>query len=174
MHERSLDMGSLRKACLATLVAVAAWVVLCGATAGDRAPPLAGARSAGGRVDLGQLRGRVVIVDFWASWCEPCRRSFPVLDSLSRRMESRGLTVVAVSVDDEASNVRRFVAELRPSFAIVHDQDHQIAERWAPDAMPTTFVIDRRGFVRAVFAGFRDGDAAALERAVLATLADST
>lgn len=126
--------------------------LLLAASPGQPAPVLE-ASATRGRVSLERLRGRVVVVDFWASWCEPCRRSFPTLDDLARRYAARGVTVVGVSVDDDPANFQRFVRELRPSFPVVHDASHQIAERWGPASMPTTYVIGRDGVVVAALTG---------------------
>jgi len=143
-------------------------LLVAAATPGQPAPPLDAPAMRGGAVSLARLRGRVVVVDFWASWCEPCRRAIPTLDALARRHGARGLTVVGVSVDDDAANAARFARELRPSFPLVHDASHQIAERWAPPAMPTTYVVGRDGVVTAVLTG----DAIQqLERHVAAALA---
>lgn len=129
------------------------FLCLLAASPGQPAPALEGPALRGGPVSLERLRGRVVVVDFWASWCEPCRRSFPVLDGLARRHAAAGLTVVGVSVDDELANAQRFVRELRPSFPVLHDASHQIAERWSPPSMPTTYIIGRNGSVLAVLTG---------------------
>ncbi len=142
---------------------------LPGMVPGDAAPVLNGLTLDGGRVNLAALHGQVVVVDFWASWCEPCRHSFPALDALARRYSARGLVVVGVSVDDELANCQRFVHELHPGFAILHDASHAITERWSPDAMPTTFVIDRSGRVAAVVQGV-PADEHTLERAVVTAL----
>ncbi len=137
------------------------------ATPGQPAPALRATSSQGEPVSLGRLRGRVVVVDFWASWCEPCRRAFPVLDGLARRYGGQGLTVVGVSVDDEAAGFRAFVDEMRPAFPVVHDGSHQIAARWSPPSMPTTYVIGRDGLVVAALTG---DDLQHLEARVVAAL----
>ena len=142
-------------------------LLLGAANPGQPAPALNATSSRAEPISLERLRGRVVVVDFWASWCEPCRRAFPTLDALARRHAASGLTVIGVSVDDEAASFQRFVRELRPSFPVVHDATHQIAERWSPPAMPTTYVIGRDGVVAAVLVG---EDIQHLEARVLAAL----
>ena len=144
--------------------------LLFAATPGQPSPSLDAPTLQGPRFSLERLRGRVVVVDFWASWCEPCRRSFPALNDLSRRYAARGVTVVGVSVDDEASNYQRFVRELHPTFAVVHDASHQIADRWAPSSMPTTYVIGRDGVIAAVLTG---EDVQQVEARVLAALGEA-
>ncbi len=148
-------------------------LVLAGAGPGEAAPRLDGPLIGGGRLDPRALAGQVVVVDFWASWCEPCRRSFPSLDAMGRRLRARGLVVVGVSVDEELATARRFVDELHPSFANVHDGDHALAERWSPPALPSTFVIGRDGRIRAVLSGGSDREPGAIEAHVLAALGGS-
>ena len=121
------------------------FLTLLAASPGEPAPQLSGPALQGAPVSLERLRGRVVVVDFWASWCEPCRRAFPSLSALQSRYRDRGLTVVGVSVDEDRASAQRFVSELRPNFSIVHDTTHQIAERWSPPSMPTTYVVGRDG-----------------------------
>jgi peroxiredoxin len=118
-------------------------------------------------VDVAALRGRVVVVDFCASWCEPCRRSLPRLQALERRHRAAGVTVLAVSVDDSRADAERFVHETGVTFPVVHDATHGIAEAWSPAAMPTTVVIDRQGVVRSVLTGEQPGRA---DQAVAALL----
>lgn len=150
------------------LASVVVFACLVAAVPGERAPALRATGVRGERVALESLRGRVVVVDFWASWCEPCRREFPVLEGLAARDGARGLTVVGVSVDEDLANCQRFVRELHPSFAIVHDGRHALAEAWAPPSMPTTYVIDRQGNVADVLTG---ADVQQIEARVNAALA---
>ncbi len=135
---------------------------------GARAPDFQ-LRDLGGRpASLAALRGRVVLLDFWASWCEPCRESFPFYNDLHREYGPRGLCILAVSVDEDASNVRSFLRRTPARFRILHDPSGGVAARYRPDRMPTSFVIDRNGLVRHVHAGFDASEKRAIEREVRA------
>src|SRR5471032_785642 len=85
--------------------------------------------------------GKVVIVDFWASWCAPCRASFPVYSKLQEAYAARGLVVIGVSVDDSASAYSAFVAKHAPSFAVVHDSKHTLVGQVQVPTMPTSYLI---------------------------------
>ena len=150
------------------LVRAGLFGLLAAATPGEPAPSLDATTLGGEHLVLDALRGHVVVVDFWASWCEPCRRAFPRLESVAQRYASRGVRVVGVSVDEDRANCARFVRELHPSFAVVHDAGHALAERWSPPSMPTTFVVDARGVVTAVLSG---EDVSQIERRVQEALA---
>jgi len=139
--------------------------------AGSRAPELGLPDLDGHMQRMSALRGKVVIVDFWASWCAPCREEMPVLERLYRAHRSDGLVVVGVSQDRGVSNIRSFLARTPVTFPLVHDAGHRIAGRYHPSRMPSSYIIDRRGVVRHVHAGYRGSDAAAIEREVVALLA---
>lgn len=134
--------------------------------AGARAPTLTARDLRGNAVSLQAHRGSVVVVDFWASWCEPCGQAMPALDRIYQAYRSRGLVVIGVSVDQSADNARTFLSRTRVSFPIVHDASHAFATQFSPPTMPSTYVIDRQGIVRHVHAGFRQGDAARLEQMI--------
>ena len=114
---------------------------------------------------LRELRGRVVLLDFFASWCEPCRQSLPFYAELQRRYDSC-LTVVAVSLDEREEDLRRFVDEMRLDVRVLHDPSGRSAERLNVRAMPTLFLIDRHGLVRARHESFRPADRETIERKV--------
>jgi thiol-disulfide isomerase/thioredoxin len=115
--------------------------------------------------------GRVVVVDFFASWCEPCREQLPRLDRLAQELHDRGLDVYGVSFDEEREAARGFVAEVAPGFPVLWDRG---GDRLAPalgiQRLPTTVVADRRGVVRLVHVGFTSGDQARLEAQIRALL----
>jgi peroxiredoxin len=140
--------------------------------AGARAPQIGLRDLTGGEVSIDALRGRVVVVDFWASWCEPCAQAMPVLERLHRAHARDGLSIVGVSQDRAESNVREFLGRVPVTFPIVLDSGHAVAGRYRPARMPTSFVIDRRGIVRHVHAGFEAADAVLIEREVTLLLAE--
>lgn len=127
---------------------------------GSRAPDIGLSDLEGKRVTLADLAGKVVLVDFWASWCKPCREEMPVLEKLHRKYGPDGLVIVGVSVDKELAKAREFVARTKVSFRVVHDPEHQVAGRYAPAKMPTSYLIDKGGVVRFVHEGFDAEDAA--------------
>ncbi len=123
-------------------------------------------------INLDSLRGKVVYVDFWASWCVPCRQSFPWMDEMQRTFAKDGLVVVAVNVDHARSDATKFLSEFSPAFRIAYDPDGVTAEQYHVHGMPTSFLIDREGKIQLQHAGFRARDREELAgriRALLAT-----
>lgn len=125
---------------------------------GAPAPALSGATLSGEAMDLAALRGQVVLVDFWASWCEPCRRELPALEQLHRQHAAAGLVVVGVSVDEQRGDAEQFLRDqVQLSFPIVHDADHSLAGAWSPPKMPTVYLVERDGTIARTFAGEKPG-----------------
>ncbi len=122
-----------------------------------------------GRVGIAGMTGKVVLVDFWATWCGPCRKSFPALQQISKRHAGQ-VEVVGVSVNDDADGVADFAKELGTTFAIGWDEGHSIAERWAVTSMPSSFIVDGSGTVRYVHNGYHEGDEIEIEKEVLSLL----
>jgi thiol-disulfide isomerase/thioredoxin len=119
---------------------------------GDDLPDLASFHLEGKLPD--QLKGQVILLDFWASWCGPCKVSFPAMEELNRKYASQGLTIVAVSVDEKQENMQRFMKSMKVSFAVVRDAQHKLVAAANVKAMPTSFLIDRAGKIRFLHNGF--------------------
>ncbi len=138
-----------------------------GVVVGDEAPEVAlPSLSSEGQLSLSSLRGKVVYVDFWASWCGPCRVSFPILESLRNEFVDQGFEVFAISVDEDAAEARRFLDEVPVSYPVVLDDTGATPTVWAPPGMPTAYLVDRNGVVRAVKAGFKKSDGDKLRAAI--------
>jgi thiol-disulfide isomerase/thioredoxin len=118
----------------------------------------------GSTVKLSQLRGKVVLLDFWASWCEPCKKELPLLAKLAPRLKQKGVEIVAVNIVEQKANAVDFIKTNAPGLTVVYDKDHKIVSEYEPPKMPSSFVIDKNGVIRAVNAGFESGDEAKIEK----------
>lgn len=109
-------------------------------------------------LNLDQYRGKVVLVDFWASWCTPCRQSFPWLNDLQAKYGDHGLVVVAVNVDRSREDAARFLRDVPAKFPIVYDPEGALASRYDVPGMPSSFVFGPSGDLIAKHIGFRSAD----------------
>lgn len=137
---------------------------------GSKMPTAALKDLAGKPIDPKDLAGKVVIVDFWASWCAPCKQELPALEALYKKYKAKGLVVLGVSVDNELANATALAKSLKLTFPSTHDAQHALANKFSPPRMPSSYVVDQKGIVRHVHAGFRAGDEADIEREVRALL----
>lgn len=126
-----------------------------------------------GALSLEDLQGSVVYLDFWASWCGPCRLSLPALDEIYQELAQRGLKVVAVSVDVVEEDSLDFLKRYPVSYPIAIDTEGAVPREYAVNGMPSGYLIDRRGQVREVHVGFKRGDEVALRASIEALLAES-
>jgi len=110
------------------------------------------------QVALDKLRGQVVMVNFWASWCEPCRKEFPLLDQIYKKYKAAGFTLVGVNVEPDAKDAESFIAKTPVTFPIVFDKDSTVSKLYRVSGMPTTVLIDRRGRVHSIQPDFRGID----------------
>lgn len=107
-------------------------------------------------LSLSDFRGQVVVIDFWASWCAPCKRSLPKLDALAAAL--KGVAVLAVNIDDERRNGLEFLRQRGIRLTALHDAAKEVVAGYDVPAMPSALVVDRKGIVRFVHAGYTDGD----------------
>jgi peroxiredoxin len=127
----------------------------------------------GKTIRLADLKGKVVLLDFWASWCIPCRKSFPAIDALHRELEPRGLAVVAVSVDEELKNAHAFLEQFPHTMTIALDPKGAAAEAFKVNAMPSTMILDRDGRIRYSHKGYTGKSIANFRSQVIELLAEA-
>jgi cytochrome c biogenesis protein CcmG, thiol:disulfide interchange protein DsbE len=127
--------------------------------------PVAGT-SADNLLDLAAYRGRVVYLDFWASWCVPCHESFPWMNNMQAQFGADGLSVIAVDVDHERAAAEQFLRTHPAQFRIVYDPQGLLAEKFGVRGMPSSFLIDRTGHIQSRHEGFRLADRAALAQQI--------
>ncbi len=116
-------------------------------------------------------RGKILLLDFWASWCGPCKSSFPALDLIQKKYAARGLVIIGVSVDETRAAMQTFLETHPVSFATVRDAGQKLVASAGIDSMPTSFLIDRAGIIRGIHNGFYpDKTVAELEKEIEALL----
>jgi len=126
----------------------------------------------GETVRLADFKGKVVLVDFWASWCAPCQASFPMLDRLYRQRHSDGLEVLAINVDEERQAAEAFLAKRPHAMPVFFDPKGHAPEAFRVEGMPSSYLLDRRGRIRFKHVGYTSSVGAAYEREVDALLAE--
>jgi len=125
---------------------------------GDGLPSISLESSQGVKVDLGALKGKVIYVDVWASWCGPCRKSLPWMKEIKQRYESKGFDIVAVNVDSNKKDAEAFLGSLNPNFQVLFDPQGSFPEQCKVESMPSSFLIGKDGKVISIFPGFHPGD----------------
>lgn len=130
------------------------------------------AQEAAGELSLRSLRGKVVYLDFWASWCGPCRVSFPQLEQLRAELGPQGFEVLAVNVDERKADALRFLQEIPVSYPVVRDGSGAAPAAWGILGMPTGYLIDREGMVRLVHQGYRKSDGERLRAEIVELLGE--
>jgi peroxiredoxin len=123
-------------------------------------------------IDLADYRGKVVYVDFWATWCPPCRKSFPWMEAMHQRYQNMGFAIVAISLDQERELINEFLQSHPASFTIVQDSDGASAKAFKVRGMPSSYLIDQRGNLRLTHEGFSEGDKYVLEKQIKKLLAE--
>jgi thiol-disulfide isomerase/thioredoxin len=142
-------------------------------TPGDAPPAIDMPDQVGAKVALNELKGKVVLVDFWASWCGPCRQEMPVLEQLHKKYAKQGLVIIGVNIDNNPKKMNNFLKGTPVTFRIVHDRKLNVASKYEPETMPSSYFIGRDGKIRYVHEGFRKKDAGELEERIKTLLAET-
>ena len=124
---------------------------------GQQAPDFALKSSSGENLRLSEYRGDVVMINFWATWCGPCRQEMPLLDELYNRYQRVGFNLLGVNIDDDSSRAMKMVSELGVSFPVLFDARKEVSKLYEVNAMPVTVIVDREGNVRYVHHGYKPG-----------------
>ena len=142
---------------LGVALAICAGAAVPAVTPSTVAPDFTLRTMGGPNLRLQEQRGRVVLVNFWATWCGPCRQEMPHLNRLYEKYRASGLVLLGVNVDDDTRNAADVAAKLHVSFPVLLDTDKKVSRLYDMSTMPSTVVIDREGRVRYIHRGYRDG-----------------
>ena len=172
VYDRRVRNGGHRPPLQLFVLMLALWaapLVRAEVKTGEPFPPLA---DAGLRGPLPATAGKIVLVDFWASWCAPCKASFPAYAKVHGDYAARGLVIVAVSIDEKAADYDRFVKRLAPPFATLLGADMKLVRQVVVPTMPTSYLIGRDGRVRFMHAGWHDDTEHELRKEIEILLAE--
>jgi thiol-disulfide isomerase/thioredoxin len=165
MRQSSLN----RFARAAALFAVFAITSLAGASA-QMAPDFSLPTRSGEAVSLARLRGQVVMINFWASWCGPCRQEMPLLEQMYQKYNRLGFTLVGVNVDENSADAERLLTKVPVSFPVALDSKSEVSKLYKVQAMPSSIFVDRKGTVRYWHPGYKPGDEAKYQEQIRALL----
>ena len=151
-------MKGLRKSLLGAflLIFTATGLAASGLT-GQEAPDFALKSSDGQNRRLSEYRGDVVMINFWATWCGPCRQEMPLLDDLYARYQRVGFNLLGVNIDDDSRRAMQMIEELGVNFPVLFDETKEVSRLYQVEAMPVTVLVDREGRVRHVHHGYKPG-----------------
>jgi peroxiredoxin len=153
-------MNTLTKTCLAAALGLglAAAAGAGNLAPGAQAPAFALGSQSGKQVDLANFKGQVVLINFWATWCGPCRKEMPVLDQLYSKYKPLGFTLLGVNVEPDSSNATGFLKSTPVTFPILFDTDSKVSKLYEVAGMPSTVIVDRKGNVRYIHRGYNPGE----------------
>ncbi len=147
-----------KKAFIAVIFGVfAASSLAAGNMEGQPAPDFALKSSTGENMRLSEYRGDVVMINFWATWCGPCRQEMPLLDELYSRYQRVGFNLLGVNIDDDSRRAMDMIEDLGVNFPVLFDARKEVSKLYDVDAMPVTVIVDRQGTVRYVHHGYKPG-----------------
>jgi len=123
-------------------------------------------------LDLSNYKGKVIYLDFWASWCPPCKSSFPSLNKLHQELHSQGVEVIAINLDEEKTDAEYFLKQTPVNFYISYDKEGNCPKAYDVMAMPSSYIIDKKGIVREVHLGFDEDNLKDIRSSILTLLSE--
>ena len=112
----------------------------------------------GSQLDLAKYKGQVVMINFWASWCGPCRQEMPLLENIYKKYNKMGFTLIGVNVEPDSKAAEGFLKQTPVSFPVIYDKDSTVSKAYDVSGMPSTVIIDRKGNLRMLHRGYKPGD----------------
>ena len=148
------------KSRIAALLTAALIVTLPASGAGSSgpAPQFTLDSRAGPKISLAQYKGQVVMLNFWASWCGPCRQEMPLLENIYKKYNKLGFTLIGVNVEPDSTAAEGFLKQTPVSFPVIYDKDSTVSKAYEVSGMPSTVIIDRKGNIRVLHRGYKPGD----------------
>jgi len=145
---------------IAALIATAALALpaLAADPTGGRAPQFTLAARSGANISLAQYKGQVVMINFWASWCGPCRQEMPLLENIYKKYGKMGFTLIGVNVEPDTKAAENWLKQTPVSFPVLFDTDSKVSKLYNVSGMPSTVFIDRKGNFRVLHQGYKPGD----------------
>jgi thiol-disulfide isomerase/thioredoxin len=146
---------------LATTVATALLIAVPASNAASGsgpAPQFTLGSRAGSKISLAQYKGQVVMLNFWASWCGPCRQEMPLLENIYKKYNKMGFTLIGVNVEPDSTAAEGFLKQTPVSFPVIYDKDSTVSKAYDVSGMPSTVIIDRKGNIRVLHRGYKPGD----------------
>jgi peroxiredoxin len=156
-------------------IAVLIFASVCEAAAvGEQAPGFSLPTLSGETVSLDSLKGKVLLLNFWASWCTPCQEELPEFQKFQEKYQDRGFTVVGINIDKKQANAAKYVQRFGLSFPVVLDPDSETIRNYRGRSMPISYLVDQNGVIRQVFFGFNPKKLAGMELAIQEALDATT
>jgi thiol-disulfide isomerase/thioredoxin len=146
-----IRIAGIAAALIVTLPALAA-------SSSSPAPQFALGARGGSEINLAQYKGQVVMINFWASWCGPCRQEMPLLENIYKKYNKLGFTLLGVNVEPDSKAADDWLKQTPVSFPILYDKESKVSRMYDVSGMPSTVIIDRKGNVRVLHQGYKPGD----------------
>jgi len=150
-------MNKLQRLFIVGLLGLGVTSVAHALSVGEAAPDFALTSIDGKNVRLKELRGQVVLVNFWASWCGPCRQEMPLLEDMYKKYNKLGFVILGVNVEEDSSKAKSMLRDVPVTFPVLLDPQNSVSKQYNVKAMPTTAIVDRNGKIRYIHEGYQPG-----------------